>query len=368
MQAALTRDTGPGTRDIFVALVVSLLVHLMAFAVLVGLRQGGSPMPDIPPLLDVDVVTLPPSAPIAKPQPVPAPAPAKEEAAPPPITLPDRQIVSPPDAGKEEAPKDARFLSDRDNTVKEQMVSKGQPEPGSAREPAPAAPPPAPPRERPAQAKPRSAPQPAAREAAPRQMARAPSLDQLLPSASQMAREGYADSGDSAEPEKPSQAERRDVMRYADAFAPSNGPRGTMDFLPDVRAGDVTLLNTKAEKFAPFVRRVAMRVFQSQIINLRRDIPQLGVTTSESAAVEAVMNRKGTLLSVRVTEQSATSTISIDRHLQRACQQAFFDSNPPDGAQSSDGNIHFVFRTEVQVVATPQGLRNYGAVLMAGLM
>jgi hypothetical protein len=67
-----------------------------------------------------------------------------------------------------------------------------------------------------------------------------------------MAREGYTDSGSRAENEvKPSTTERRDVMRYADAFAPPGGRRGTMDFLPDVREGDVTLLNTKAELFAP---------------------------------------------------------------------------------------------------------------------
>jgi hypothetical protein len=184
-----------------------------------------------------------------------------------------------------------------------------------------------------------------------------------------MALEGYADSGSPEESaKKPSTTERRDVMRYADAFAPAGGRRGTMDFLPDVREGDVTLLNTKAELFAPFVRRVAQRVFQNQIITLRRDVPRIGVSTTESAAVEAIMNRQGKLISVRVTEQSGTSTVSVDRHLQRACQQAFFDLNPPPGAESNDGHIHFVFRTEVQVVATPQGLRNYGAVLMAGLL
>jgi hypothetical protein len=371
MDAALARDSGPGTRDIFLALLVSLVVHLLAFAALVMLRNGAPPLPETPPLLDVDVVSLPPPAVKLQPAPpIAPPAPAKQEPAPPAVSLPAKQIVSPPDEGKEEAPKDTRLLSDRDNTVKEQMVRKGEPEPGSsAREPARPAPPPAPPRERPAQAKPRSAPPPAPNDLGSKRMAHAPSLDQLLPSASQIAREGLADNTNSDAPaEKPSQTERRDVMRYADTFAPSSGRRGTMDLLPDVHEGDVTLLNTKAELFAPFVRRVAQRVFQSQIITLRRDVPRLGVTTTEAAAVEAVMNRKGALVSVRVTEQSGTSTVSIDRHLQRACQQAFFDLNPPPGAESNDGNIHFVFRTQVQVVATPQGMRNYGAVLMAGLM
>lgn len=377
MQAVLTRDSEPGVRNLFVALLVALLVHALAFALLFVVRRGGAPEVSLPPLLDVDVVSLPPPAPVAKPQPVPPaaaaePAPAKEEAAPPPVEIPDRQIVSPPDAGKEEEPKNARFLSDRNNTVEQQTVRKGEPEPGSVREPAPPAPPPAPARQQAARPKAPAPARPAARvEAAPKQMARAPapSLDQLLPSASQIAREQYAESGgqDQAVAQRPS-TEQRDVMRYADALASTGGRRGTMDFLPDVREGDVTLLNTKAELFAPFVRRVAQRVFQSQIITLRREMPRIGVSTTEAASVEAIMDRQGKLVSVRVTDQSGTSTVSVDRHLQRACQQAFFDLNPPSGAEANDGHIHFVFRTQVQVVATPQGMRNYGAVLMAGLL
>jgi hypothetical protein len=278
------------------------------------------------------------------------------------VVLPERQIVSPPDEGTHEPPKATRFLSDRDNTVKEEMVRRGQPESGSRQ--APARPPEAAAREKRSRAE---VARPASRDAAPAHVARVPGLDQLLPSASQMAREGFVDPSEARGADDDRKVER-DVMRYADAFVPSGGRRGTMDFLPDVREGDVTLLNTKAELFAPFVRRVAQRVFQSQIITLRRDVPRVGVTTMEAAAVEAIMSRRGELVAVRVTEQSATSTISLDRHLQRACQQAFFDFNPPPGAESSDGNIHFVFRTEVQVVATPQGMRNYGAILMAGLM
>ena len=41
--------------------------------------------------------------------------------------------------------------------------------------------------------------------------------------------------------------------------------------------GDITLLNTKAELFAPFVRRVALRVFQNLLISLRRELQRLGV-------------------------------------------------------------------------------------------
>ena len=39
------------------------------------------------------------------------------------------------------------------------------------------------------------------------------------------------------------------------------GNSGSTDYLPNLPDGDITLLNTKADHFAVFVRRVAARVF-----------------------------------------------------------------------------------------------------------
>jgi hypothetical protein len=50
------------------------------------------------------------------------------------------------------------------------------------------------------------------------------------------------------------------------------GQRGTPDYLPDVKQGNFTLLNTKADRFAPFVRRVGMRVFQSFSMEFKQRI------------------------------------------------------------------------------------------------
>ena len=367
-----TRDQGLETANEYVllrlsnAFVLSLLLHAIAFLLLALSRQLGGVTHSPQRLLDVDLVNFPPPAPRvpAKPQVVPKPA---AEAAPQPA-LPKSQIVAPPDSGKAEPPKETRLLSDRDNTVEKEMVHRGEPEAGPAAAPQPDRAPPPPKQARVAKAPPHDAMP--SKSSEPSRLAKGPGLDELLPSAGQLVREGYAGAGADNSPAETSapETERRDVLRYADALGPSGGKRGTLDFLPDVHEGDVTLLNTKADLFAPFVRRVAQRVFQNQIISLRRNLSHSGVSGQEAASVEAVMNRRGNLVSVRVTDQSATSATSIDRHLVHACQQAFFDLNPPPGAEAADGNIHFIFRTEVQVVGSPTGMVSYGALLMAGLL
>jgi hypothetical protein len=144
---------------------------------------------------------------------------------------------------------------------------------------------------------------------------------------------------------------------------------GALDFLPDVREGDITLLNTKAELFSPFVRRVAVRVFGHLVILLRRQME--GVTTSnrEWVTVEAIMDKHGDLVSLEVKDRSASSSLSVDRSLQRACHDGFFDRNPPGGSEAADGRIHFLLHTRVTTVMGPEG-RNLGyeALFSAGLL
>jgi hypothetical protein len=45
--------------------------------------------------------------------------------------------------------------------------------------------------------------------------------------------------------------------------------------------------------------------------------------------------------------------------LHEACNEAFFDRNPPPGAVAEDGNIHFVMQTVVQTFPTA-GQRGVG--------
>ena len=114
------------------ALIVSVLLHGLLLTLLPFIRRAHIEIPSPPPLLDVDVVRLPKavSPPAAKVPAPPAPAQQAAPAQPPPVLIPERQIVSPPDAGEEKEPEKTRLLSDRNNTVKEEMVHRAEPAAG----------------------------------------------------------------------------------------------------------------------------------------------------------------------------------------------------------------------------------------------
>jgi hypothetical protein len=148
--------------------------------------------PKVPPKPPQQVAKAqPPEAakPVEVPPEQPPPPPEQERK----IPLPE-QIVSPPDAGKNEVPPDTRLKSDRDNVVEKQQVKRGEPKPGeSAPEVKPVAKPqpqkpPAPPRPQPVRK-----PAPPSRDTRS-QTAKLPSLDRLLPNAVRLAQEGSGDS------------------------------------------------------------------------------------------------------------------------------------------------------------------------------
>jgi hypothetical protein len=205
------------------------------------------------------------------------------------------------------------------------------------------------------------------REAPPR-VASLPGLDRLMPDALRLAEEGYGKPAPEAG-EQLAQADppRRIQPRGSDGLMiPMSGPLGTLDFLPDVREGDITLLNTKAEMFAPFVRRVAVRVFQNFWISLKKDLTSAPLTAQEEIEAEAVMDPRGEMIGFTITSRSARITLGSDRRLQQACNVGFFDRNPPPGARWEDGNIHFLFATAIEAAGTAQGAA-FWVQLAAGL-
>ena len=299
-----------------------------------------------------------------KPPEVPPPEPPKPEPQPEKkLPLPE-QIVQPPDEAKQEVPQDTRFKSDRDASVEKQQVKRGNPKPGESAlgESAaakPAKPKPAPP-----------APKPVAnsrgtggRQARP-QVAALPNLDRLLPNALKLSQEGY---GQPAEPPPAERADRQLARGGNDGLFIPTGPTGTLDYLPDIREGDITLLNTKADVFAPFVRRVAVRVFQNLLIALKRDLSNTNISTQETIEAEAVMSPAGEMLGFTVVKRSPRVALALDRRMQQACNVAFFDRNPPPGARAADGNIHFQFVTTFEAQSTPRGLA-YAVMLGTGLL
>jgi hypothetical protein len=317
------------------------------------------------------VAKVEPPPPVQAPAPEAPPEPKQEAQPEKKLPLPE-QIVSPPDAAPNVAPPDTRFKSDRDVTVEKQQVKKGQPKPGESAPGESAAaeaakPPPKPQAPKPPQPKPQQ--KPAAKPAAPGrqkppQVAALKNLD-LLPNALKLAQEGYGQPAEVVPQEE--RVERRLTRGGADGLFIPTGPTGTLDYLPDIREGDITLLNTKADMFAPFVRRVAVRVFQNMLITLKKDLSNASLSTLENVEAEAVMSPAGEMLGYSVTKRSTRVALSLDRRLQQACTVGFFDRNPPPGARAQDGNIHFVFVATFEAQPTPRGLA-YAVMLGTGLL
>jgi hypothetical protein len=260
------------------------------------------------------------------------------------VPSPRTQIVVPPDATfppDDASPPDTRLHSDRDASTPSEMVKRGEAgrtpaAPGSGpSEIRAAAHAPAPGRERTAPSRddavtPRT-PEPslfAAQTELQRQLADLP-LD--------------GDAGGSFETPPP------DLLASLAA--------GTPDYLPDVPAGRITLLNTKADRFAPFVRRVAMRVFQHLLILERRSLERFAGRVEAVARV--TLTPRGELASVAVDG----STGALGPLLHEACTAAAWDRNPPRGAAGADGTIRFVFEAQVELLygagPTPWAARSF---------
>jgi hypothetical protein len=364
-----------------VSFALSVAVHALLLLEVYGLSVVQPNFPEQPPL-PVRIIDQPRPRPQAAPKPPPPqvaakpPEAAKPVEEPPPqpppaqpperkIPLPEQQIVSPPDAGKNEAPPETRLLSDRDNRVEQQMVKRGEPAPGEQAPPEKAAKP-APPK--PQEAKPADRRGGRTQREPPPQVAALPGLDRLMPDALRLAQESYAAEPAPQAGEQVAQLDqpRRLQPRGAEGIMMPAGPIGTLDFLPDVREGDITLLNTKAEVFAPFVRRVALRVFQNFLISLKRDLAGSSISTTEMVEAEAIMDARGEMIAFNLHRRSARISLASDRRLQQACHDGFFDRNPPPGARAKDGNIHFMLVLAVEYQPGPRG-GGYWIAMSAGL-
>ena len=330
----------PSGRSLLIALLASLVLHAIALTV-IHIPEGQAVTPDEAP---IEVALAPPVTEAAPPPKPLAPA------------LPEqRQMVAPPDEINDRAPEHARFDSDRDNTVLKETVNPGVPHPAA---------PPAAPAARKAEPAVRDRPAPRdsdddAREAKAAQPHRnpAPSLDDLFAPTDELVRsQREAAKAEQDAPEQPAAAGRR---RMALAVAPVvpewslPGRRGTFDYLPDIQRGDVTLLNTKANEFAPFVRRVGERVFQHLVIRQRALQLQQILSAHDAVEMRVTLDAQGKLKSVRVENHSGSA--SMDDTLSEAVNTAAFDNNPPKAAANSSGEFEFVFAAQLRAYAPGQG-------------
>ncbi len=267
--------------------------------------------------------------------------------APPPEPDRPRQIVAPPDQINDVRPDHPHFDSDRDNTVLKETVKEGVPNP--APPPAPKKAPPAPkPQQpqRPSQGNAEEDEPPRAAKAPARPAGRkAPALQDLFASTDELvAAQRAADARAEAGAEQQAAEGRRKLALAVAPVQPDwalSGPHGTFDHLPGIERGNVTLLNTKANEFAPFVRRVGERVFQHLIIRQRRMELREIISAQAPVRVRVLLDKSGKLKSVTVDDQSGS--VTMDDSLNDAVHTAAFDNNPPPAAANAAGEFEFLF-------------------------
>lgn len=401
----LLRDSQRDPLAIF--LFFSLLLHLLLFLFFpLWEREPFSP----PQEQLAEVELLPPSPPptppaIAKVQPPPLKKekPTPEEQKPEEKSEPKKQealpeqIVSPPNNANDEVPEKTRLLSDRNSSTKEQTVATGNPLPSppqktkaQAKEKPETPKPPTQLAMKTPEAKPEPKPpiekaieKPSDSSAKTEQPRKNQTLGQpeapvkppqLFARPDDLLTQGWlSDAGQNQEEKK---AERqppqgRDLIALAppprESLLSLPGPIGTPDFLPDIRQGGLTFLNTKAHRFAPFVRRVAMRVFQHLIIHQRKQLKLDDVVAArEMVTVQVKLDTQGNLKKILISTRSGSN--AVDAALLEACKQGAWDENPPAEAVAEDGFINFIFRSDITPQYDQVGLRAIMTYLQIGLL
>jgi hypothetical protein len=135
----------------------------------------------------------------------------------------------------------------------------------------------------------------------------------------------------------------------------SLGAAGIPDYLPDIPDGDITLLNAKADRFAIFVRRVALQVFGAIRQKNWQEIPINEIhRLRHFSTIHAVMNTKGELISVEIAQSSGSRPFDIV--VNDSAKKGTWDQNPPKGAEAEDGNIHFIFKARSWARGANQGI------------
>jgi len=368
--AADLRDDRPGS--LLPPLALSVLAHLL-LALLFVATSLHAPQPESPPF-QVQLMQ-PEEAARAKAQArsqQAQPAPAQPDK---PVPVPKTQIVSPSD--NTETPDKAHLLSDHDSRAVEETIKRGEP-----------APPAKPPTSKPDNAKQAAIDKPATKARGDAQgseratalakadtQSRAPTaktapavgLSDLFVPPSELASDPSVAKGASGDSDKTAEGGKRDLASLSrpDLWA-DPGPRGSPDYLPGVRQGDITMLNAKADRFAPFVRRVGLRVFQSFSMEFKQEIYAGTVPPGrDNVEIEAVMTRDGKRVDVFLRQHSGN--LSSDRTLLGTMtDQIFFDENPPAEAVAADGRIHFIFALDAQVYYPGGGGRRGGGGGHAG--
>ncbi len=288
----------------------------------------------------------------------------------------EKQIVSPSDIKTSPPPENTRNVSDHDSAVEREQIRRGDhPEAGPAVGPKQSASAPQPAQQaKPAQVA-ASQPKPVAEKPLKQKTMAEPQdfkeFEKEAPANSPPKKlnlkTDYALMQDlSKAPAKKNQttsssaSDPQPFSRSTGSGAMVKGYNGTIDFLPGVQDGDITMLNAKADKFAVFVRRVALRVFTllkqySWEFMRAEDFQDL---RSDSYIV-AVLDAKGKFINAEL--RSSSGNQQFDNLLNRSVAGGTSDPNPPPAAKAADGTYRFIFLARSWSQSAPQaGGRGYG--------
>ncbi len=315
-----------GIKNLEIAIFLSALLHI---AVLYAIRLNilNMPVSVLKPDKYIELSTIPPSDLKATPhETAKKPAESQIEKIKQQKLVIKNQIVDIPKPLVQQEPKNTAYLSEWSQSVKQEMVSKNKgggygTEGRNSLE---------------VSTKPQVPPAGSEKQGQQNQQANEQGLSSYQQNKSSAARESEGQNG-------------KDVKLALNSLLPSYSRMksipgiGDNNYLPGLKQGDVTLLNTKSFVYAGFVRRVAYRIFDQFIFDLRNsDITRDDIgNINNYAYVEANMDQSGRLISVRLLKSSGVP--SWDQMAVKACKQATWDANPPRGAEGKDGVIHFVF-------------------------
>lgn len=134
------------------------------------------------------------------------------------------------------------------------------------------------------------------------------------------------------------------------------GESTTYDYLPDVRIGDDTILNTAQFIYFTFYRRVEERVvylwnnYVTEFIRSRPDVAENLSKRDYVTDVEAVLDKEGNFIRMQIIRSAGVT--GLDQAPEQAFAVASPFVNPPEGMVEEDGLIKMRWRFIVGIVGS----------------
>ncbi len=270
--------------------------------------------------------------------------------------VPTKSYVSPSKTLKEEIPKiDTPFLSDKNTSTELEQIKRGVE--GSISPPIKKSKPQAP-------IKKESKTTPSvSKNTTGKSIGKNLFIDPNKEILSELSKENLLSKADKNKTKKEESAESNESLISSMAAL---GSGGSSDFLPGIPDGDITMLNAKADRFAVFVRRVALQVFSALKQSNWIDHPQLnGGFQTDGVTIRAILTADGELIKAEIITPSGLAI--FDSTVLTSVRKGAWDKNPPKEALAKDGNVRFIFQSKAWIRMMGPGRKKQWLLLGTGL-